>query len=274
MMIKVKYRLFNIIKKSKKLLLSNPVITEDDLYTLLLNKIYDNFECVDSLFTSKHYDAARILLRSNIEIILTYIKLISFPNYKSQYKLDVELSQFKNLFVLLNQCIEIDDSVSNYVAENYFGLSKEDLITSLKTRLEQHFLRLLSDENKQKLLKHIKSDKFECSEENIKKLSKFFIQVFKFPKLEELYKLLKENNIHVSNIELRHLLFETYNEYSQIAHAMFLDHRKFPSDILKISYRLNNLVLLFSKDKLNIDIQDITCDMEKIFDDITLLPYA
>ena len=101
-MLKTKYKLYNqYLKSSAQLLLGYQSISSDKIYCLLLNKLYENFKCIDNLITSKFYEQARIILRSNIEIALTYIYLVVFPNKKEEYIQQQDLLKFKNLFIIL-----------------------------------------------------------------------------------------------------------------------------------------------------------------------------
>ena len=101
-MLKTKYKLYNqYLKSSAKLLLEYQSISNDKIYHSLLNKLYENFECIDNLIISKFYEQARIILRSNIEIALRYIYYVVFPNEKEEYIQQQDLLKFKNEFIIL-----------------------------------------------------------------------------------------------------------------------------------------------------------------------------
>lgn len=261
-MLKTKYKLYNqYLKSSAKLLSGCQFISNDKIYCLLLNKLYENFKCIDNLITSKFYEQARIILRSNIEIALTYIYLVVFPNKKEEYIQQQDLLKFKNLFIILKDLKELPEEVVVPVSKD-FQTDNQTLVKEYTYRMEKHFNDILLKENQDMLLKELKVEKFNLSEEIYKGLKKFFSHGQK-PNFEEMYDKLKKENQLISCLNVRELFYPTYNKYSQLAHGiMSTDNPKDYKDILQTSYQINNIVLFFSKEKLAISIDPILSEMK------------
>lgn len=261
-MLKTKYKLYNqYLKSSAKLLLEYQSISNDKIYHSLLNKLYENFECIDNLIISKFYEQARIILRSNIEIALRYIYYVVFPNEKEEYIQQQDLLKFKNEFIILKDLIELPKEVILPAAQD-FQTDNETLLKSYLIRIERYFNEVLLKENQDMLLKELKIEKFNLSEETYQKLKKFFSHG---PKLnfEYMYTKLKKENHLISCLNVRDVFYPTYNSYSQLAHGlMSTDNPKDYKDVLQTSYRINNTILFFSKEKLGISIEPLLSEMK------------
>ena len=264
MLTKTKYTLFNkFLRSSKNLLLKNDYLVKDVTCSLILEKIYNNFDCIELLITDKYYEQGRIILRSNIEKMLLYLYILCFPDKKEEYELNCDLLKFKNKFIHLKDFTELDEEVVTAPVAMQFGMEKNELLKRLQTRLENYFNSELKEKNREKLLKELHIQQFVLSEQTYKNLNHYFSYKFRFPQFEKIYTELTENKKFISNVEIRQMFYSSYNEYSQITHTSISS--KNPSnyeDILELSFRVNNIILFFSKEQLGISLAPILTDLK------------
>ena len=218
-MIKTKYKLYNqYLKSSAKLLLGCQSISNDKIYCLLLNKLYENFKCIDNLITSKFYEQARIILRSNIEIALTYTYLAVFPSKKEEYIQLQDLLKFKNHFIILKDLKELPEEVVGPVSTD-FQTDNKTLLKSYIYQVERYFNEVLLEENREMLLGKLKITEFNLSKETYQNLKKLLSHSQK-PNFEEMYDKLKKEHYLISSLNVRDLLYPRYNQYSQLTHGI------------------------------------------------------
>ena len=179
----------------------------------------------------------------------------------TRYLLQQDLLKFKNEFIILKDLIELPKEVILPVAQD-FQTDNETLLKSYLIRIERYFNDVLLKENQDMLLKELKVEKFNLSEETYQKLKKFFSHGQK-PNFEDMYVKLKKENHLISCLNVRDVFYPIYNTYSQLAHGlMSTDNPKNYKDVLQTSYRINNTILFFSKEKLGISIEPLLSEMK------------
>lgn len=190
--------------------------SDNNVFEVLFNKLITNLTCANALLKEEAIKEAKIILRSSLETVVLAAYLSIYPEKIIDYKLDSQLLGFKNFFVCYKEFSSYSAlELANYVPNIYS-------IDDLKKEMDEVYEQLVP-ENKGKL-GNLYYKQIELNEQQIKNLDKFFIQKYKpfFMDLKFMYDELKEKKV-AEVINLRDLIFNFYNSFSQITHGRYHD---------------------------------------------------
>ena len=182
----------------------------------ILNKIFSNFEVVNSCTELDKYNEARIILRSAIESAVLFCYISKYPEKESEYIQDCELMEFKKHLISYKEYLR-NKKIPEF-QETIKNIDEQKLIDE-----NENFFGILSKENQYKILSIIKEKEYKLTLQTFNKLDKYYEKKFRpfFTKLEKMYKAL-ENFTPDIKFHMRELFFRDYNIYSQLAHGNFL----------------------------------------------------
>ncbi|EKE04792.1 MAG: hypothetical protein ACD_20C00003G0019 [uncultured bacterium] len=211
---------------------------------LILAKTLTNLCSANLLWSKALFYDSFILLRSSFESFILFEYLVSFPDEVDTYKLDSEISEFKNLY----------------------GYYKRGLLSI--EQLSEVFLEL-QDETKAKLKINI-DPKTNLIEFNLKKLEGFFKShksILQNP-FKMMDKLKEAKHPYIKEIDCYSL--HTWNINSQMVHGEFhhlknyfikteFNENEYQSELLdkiKECFRQSSAIIVYSMESINSLIED------------------
>lgn len=187
------------------------------VYLTLIKKIISNADAANKLILEGHIKEAKIILRSAVESVILITYLSQFPEKIEDYLDEAQILKIKNNFIIYKNIREGEP-----IDVNGTTITKEELSVE-----NEKCFNSIQEQAKHKILKGIGVDAYKINDSNFEKFDKYFTnfrpQFMKYEKmLKELYNVgfrLKDNFI----FDLRGIVYDFYNDSSQIAHGCFLD---------------------------------------------------
>lgn len=223
-------------------LISELDFNSEDLLVIkqLILKVLSNTTSANILVYETCYEEAHIVLRSAIETVVLIVYLINFPEKTQEYLADCQLLKIKNNFIAYKKT---KDELPFIV--NGLTITKEELEEE-----DENKFNLISSKAKEKLLKGAEISEYRFDDITLDKIDKYFSNPRKFKpffmSLEIMYEDLKQKNYQIlKSYDLRQIIFDFYNESSQIAHGCFLDwtfKNEFKKEIKKVYQFFNKTI--------------------------------
>lgn len=196
-------------------------VKDDEVLDYLFKHLLLDLYSIEKLLTQEKDERcllqAYTISRSMIETSMNFMYLLFYKDKRKQYKEDSQLLLFKNEIILINTIVKND--LKLMITDEKFNFD------ALCKSIETESFNKLTNNNQQCLLKVIKANQFEITEESLKLLNKFFKNNFKpiHSSIENLFIELNNKIKYegIKQIDVRTVFYQDYNEASQYVHGIF-----------------------------------------------------